>query len=664
MKHWTFDPTAPTPKITGANREREIYERYGSIAFNIPIEFWDKYEELETIHKKFYKLCFEHLEDLKCYALMHYDINFYRRDIDIIHKAFFVEKENEIVGYKERLTKDESLKSKVVQLYYDYEPLFHSQIYSRPDYSFKENSYSYESYIKIKNKDFPNIGGIDKLTNEQCKKIIDNKINIINNRIDCNIESLPSSTILNTRREFIENFIIPCFFSPKWHFRKKHIVEYVERVFKADITHYVGLHLELIKNAISLKEKISKYHIINNEEIDKTRKEVLEEHTQEYNNFIKELEGIIFKDQIWQSIFENLESIESFLSQKYNDYIKELWLRDSDNCRAYLVWRGTYAKLVETFIELEKEGKKYLDTINPARRPFGGYREWISNITSCFEHRWKEEEKRQKEELKEKERRLKKELEKMEKQKEKFRFNLRNAHLHDNNIKIHPLDHTYTVNGIALDSVTQFINNAFPKFDSRNHAKRKAEQLGISINEVLDMWERKAIESRELGTKMHSKIENYYLGHDSEETDAYKMFKIFANRIELNPYRTEWAIYDWDCKIAGTVDFVDYQHGDYIIYDWKRSDKIIENGIPIKINRYGEKGNYPLEHLDNSPYYHYALQLSFYKYILEKNYGLNISELRLGIFHPAYNKPYILKMPYLEKEITDIVKLRSEEILF
>ena len=108
---------------------------------------------------------------------------------------------------------------------------------------------------------------------------------------------------------------------------------------------------------------------------------------------------------------------------------------------------------------------------------------------------------------------------------------------------------------------------------------------------------------------------------------------------------------------------MDYQNGEYIIYDWKRSEKIIENGMPVKINKYGEKGNHPLEHLDNTPYYHYALQLSLYKYILEKNYGIKISDLRLGIFHPTYNKPYVLRMPYLEKEINDIFSLRSE-ILF
>ena len=173
------------------------------------------------------------------------------------------------------------------------------------------------------------------------------------------------------------------------------------------------------------------------------------------------------------------------------------------------------------------------------------------------------------------------------------------------------------------------------------------------------MWERKGKESRELGTELHKKIENYYQGISSLEDDTFKLFLMFADKVELKPYRTEWVVYDEKHNIAGTIDFVDCQNGEYIIYDWKRSDKIIDNGMPIKISKYDEKGNHPLEHLDNTPYYHYALQLSIYKYILENNYNIKISDLRLGVFHPTYNKPYVLRIPYLEKEINDLFKLRS-----
>jgi hypothetical protein len=255
-------------------------------------------------------------------------------------------------------------------------------------------------------------------------------------------------------------------------------------------------------------------------------------------------------------------------------------------------------------------------------------------------------------------------LKEEEARREKFRYNQRNRHYRDSNISFDESSHTYIVNGETLQSVTTLVKNSFPQFEAEAHAKYHAAKTGKTIKEILDMWETKGKESRDLGTALHKKIENYYQGFTLNESDeSFKLFKMFAEKIKLEPYRTEWTVYDWEHKIAGTIDFVDYQNGEYIIYDWKRSDKIINNGMPIKISKYEEKGNYPLEHLDNTPYYHYALQLSLYKYILEKNYGMKISDLRLGVFHPTYNKPYVLRMPYLEKEINDIFGLRSE-VLF
>ena len=250
-----------------------------------------------------------------------------------------------------------------------------------------------------------------------------------------------------------------------------------------------------------------------------------------------------------------------------------------------------------------------------------------------------------------------------EKRLEQYRFNIRNHHPRDQNVSFREADHIYIVDSTPLDSVTTFVKNCFPEFNADFHAKRKAEALGITKEEVLEMWDKKGRESREQGTEMHKKIEAYYLGKSVSKDETFDLFKIFANKITLRPYRTEWAVYDWEQKIAGTIDFVDYQNGEYIIYDWKRSDKLIaKNGLPIKNSLYGEKALPPIDNLDDSPYYHYALQLSLYKYILEKNYGITVSKLRLGIFHPSYNKPYVLEMPYLKNEIDTLFGLRSEVV--
>lgn len=277
----------------------------------------------------------------------------------------------------------------------------------------------------------------------------------------------------------------------------------------------------------------------------------------------------------------------------------------------------------------------------------------------------KEKEDNRKKEIEEERRRLEEERKRREEEArlERFRYNKRNKHSRDYYISFNETNHTYTVDGNTLQSVTNIVENCFPKFDAQLHAKATAAKMGMTEEEVIAMWERKGKESRELGTAMHKKIENYYKGQDSWEDDSYRLFKMFAEKVKLEPYRTEWAVYDLDHNIAGTIDFVDYQNGEYTIYDWKRSDKIIANGMPVKVSKYQEKGLYPLEHLENCAYYHYALQLSLYKFILERNYNMKISKLRLGIFHPTYDKPYVLEMPYLENEVNTLMGLRSEVIM-
>ena len=46
----------------------------------------------------------------------------------------------------------------------------------------------------------------------------------------------------------------------------------------------------------------------------------------------------------------------------------------------------------------------------------------------------------------------------------------------------------------------------------------------------------------------------------------------------------------------------------------------------------------------------------------KKEISNTVSKLRLGIFHPSYNKPYVLEMPYLQNEIDALFGLRSEVI--
>lgn len=370
---------------------------------------------------------------------------------------------------------------------------------------------------------------------------------------------------------------------------------------------------------------------------------------------------------IWRNFW--VSDYRNYLCSNNDDYDDKIKECDND-IRDF--WKDFNKTLNRKIEELEEKDRKNEDILFYTEVRLmeqycqgtidAGWGDLIGGVRTSFYWQKKREEEEEKRNQEEREKKLEAERQEAEARKEKFRFNQRNKHPLDSTISFRASDHLYIVKGVCLESVTTFVSNCFPKFNTELHAKQKAEALGISVQEVIEKWEQKGKESRDLGTAMHKKIENYYQGIDSANDDTFNLFRIFANNIKLVPYRTEWAVYDWEYKLAGTIDFVDYQNGEYTIYDWKRSDKIIANGMPIKTNKYGEKGNYPLEHIDNSPYYHYALQLSLYKFILERNYGIKVDKLRLGIFHPTYSKPYLLEVPYLESEINSIFNLRSEVI--
>lgn len=406
-----------------------------------------------------------------------------------------------------------------------------------------------------------------------------------------------------------------------------------------------------------------------NRQISQIQSHKWDEIEKEFDELVNDLSKTWLEDSsnVWKHMYEHQECLQNQISTFYKTrYVYFKKNQDADTFTERM--RTLRGRSVVDFVSLitdpqrkersEKVVKRALDLSMQENVSINqrAARNWVDEIKKIVNE--KEEKARI---IREEEERKRREAE--EKRLEQYRFNIRNRYWRDSNVSFREADHVYIVDGTPLDSVTTFVKNCFPEFDSEFHAKRKAKALGITKEAVLEMWDKKGRESREQGTAMHKKIESFYLGKEPSTDETFELFKIFANKITLKPYRTEWAVYDWEQKIAGTIDFVDYQNGEYIIYDWKRSDKLIaKNGLPIKNSQYGEKALPPIENLDDSPYYHYALQLSLYKYILEKNYGIKVSKLRLGIFHPSYNKPYVLEMPYLQNEIDTLFGLRSEVV--
>ena len=221
--------------------------------------------------------------------------------------------------------------------------------------------------------------------------------------------------------------------------------------------------------------------------------------------------------------------------------------------------------------------------------------------------------------------------------------------------------HTYadkrnTTGTADYTSVTTLIEKFFPYFDEEAYIQRYMAESGKSREEVI----RKMLEPSERGTEMHQQIEYFLKGKPHRED--FKEFQMFLKFHEEQVQKRGLTFYDAEkivtlpqYGIAGTVDALFRKpDGSFVMVDWKRSKHLIIDGYPKK---YGiGRGISILSHLDNSSYYHYELQQSFYKYILENEYGMKVSSMILCVLHPDYDRYYTIKLgEYRRQEVEEMI---------
>jgi nucleoid DNA-binding protein len=209
-------------------------------------------------------------------------------------------------------------------------------------------------------------------------------------------------------------------------------------------------------------------------------------------------------------------------------------------------------------------------------------------------------------------------------------------------------------------SVTTLIEEFFPYFDVDAYIKKQMEVTGKRKEEI----EKELTEPSERGTAMHAEIEKCLKGESFDSSSKeLQMFKRFYDDCiipqNLSFFAAEKVIELPEHNIAGTVDALFKKpNGDYVMIDWKRSKHLIIDGYPRK---YGfGRGLSVLSHLDNSSYYKYEMQQSFYKYILEKRYKMRISSMILVVLYPTYDNYFTIKLSkYREKEVKEIIEIHD-----
>jgi hypothetical protein len=234
-----------------------------------------------------------------------------------------------------------------------------------------------------------------------------------------------------------------------------------------------------------------------------------------------------------------------------------------------------------------------------------------------------------------------------------------NTHERDPFILFDEETHTYHWNNIRFTSVTTWINSFFPKFDMNLTIKKMMSSpkwkynplYGKTCNEIIEIWTTNNLHAVQEGTKLHRDIELFY--NDIQIDNKSLEYSYFRNFVKdhyyLIPFRTEWKIFIEEFQTAGTIDMVFKKtNGKLDIYDWKRCKQIKTTNFFKKF----ASAEF-LQHIPDTNYMHYCLQLNIYKYILEKKYNYMVDQMFLVCLHPENkNKNYLLyQVPHLKKEI-------------
>jgi hypothetical protein len=249
-----------------------------------------------------------------------------------------------------------------------------------------------------------------------------------------------------------------------------------------------------------------------------------------------------------------------------------------------------------------------------------------------------------------------------------------NPHPRDEYIKFDPIPHVYTVHGEkGYTSVTTWNHSHFSHFDADEIIDKMVKKgtlqdptskyYGMTPVEIKAMWAKNGKEASGSGTSMHEDIEQYYnLEPKINNSIEYEYFLRFAKDYQyLKPYRTEWMVYYEEYKLSGSIDmiFENPEDGTLIIYDWKRVKDI---KYEADFNKFAHTPC--INHLPDTNFWHYSLQLNTYKTILEAKYDKTISGMYLVCLHPdnpakTYER---IEVPDLRVEMENLFAYRKQQL--
>lgn len=248
---------------------------------------------------------------------------------------------------------------------------------------------------------------------------------------------------------------------------------------------------------------------------------------------------------------------------------------------------------------------------------------------------------------------------------------------------------------IQWTSVTSFIGKFKKPFDAKGVANKvsknkKSKWYGIPPEKILDIWKAEGERATTLGTWYHNQRENdiISLGEMERNGLVVPIIKpIIEDGVKYAPEQKlkdgiypEHFVYLKSAGICGQIDYLEVVNSIINIKDYK-TNKEIKTESYVNWEGISDKMAAPLNHLDDCNFYHYALQMSIYAYIVHKhNPRLKVGKLTLQhvkfkqlgedingypIYEQDNGEPVVestelYDVPYLKKEVIDLIHYKKE----
>lgn len=236
-------------------------------------------------------------------------------------------------------------------------------------------------------------------------------------------------------------------------------------------------------------------------------------------------------------------------------------------------------------------------------------------------------------------------------------------------------DHHYECNGKKVGiSVTRLIEEYSNPFDQQTIAEKVALRDNKSVSEVLEEWEYKNKFACEKGHFAHEFAQSLWSSIIYQENikNGLEDIKIPLESIKqqainfYNDFRDKF-IHIQDEQLVGSEEYdicsaIDHlfldEDGNVWLIDYKTNSILKGYNDDEKNRRYTKKMLIPLQTLKDDALHHYYLQLSIYKYLIEKYTNIKIYKTMIVYMSENIENYELIETPYLEEETKKILELR------